>query len=103
MADSGQTAVVWSYPDAAAAPVVGSGRLVINDTAAHSAMGLWTAPLSDGSRITYAQAQFEMTDGATAGQVAAVLLRDSSMNRSPVQVSFVENGYYVQVYDPTTA
>jgi hypothetical protein len=97
VADSGQTALVWSYPDATAAPVVASGRYVINDTAAHTAQGAWIVPLSDSARITYAEAKFEMTPGTTAGQPAVVALWDSSLTRFPAQVVFVENGYYLQI------
>jgi hypothetical protein len=84
VADSGQTAVLSYYPDAASAPVVVSARLVINDTAPHATLGAWTVPLSDGARITYVQAQFAMTDGATAGQATIVVLwNDPFSDSSP--------------------
>ena len=89
-------------------PVEASGAYVINDTGTRPAAGYWTAQLTDAARITYAQAQFQMTVGTTAGQAAVVALWESPMpsgalgtatNRAPIHLVFIQNGYIVQSYD----
>lgn len=104
---SGGTAIL-SHSRAGSVPVLSGNRYVINDTSAGAASSHWTKGLSDAARIIWAQAEFEMTIGSSAGQQFVIVLWESNMpsgvlgpltNRGPAHVIFYPTGWLVQYVD----
>lgn len=102
---SGGTAIL-SHSRAGSVPVLSGGRYVTNDVASGASSGHWTKGLSDGARIIWAQAEFQMAAGGNPEFV--IVLWESNMpsgvlgpltNRGPAHVIFYQTGWLVQYVD----